>query len=432
MSQMSRCRPGFGRDLAVRPSRRGVLMSASAIGLSWLLARDREAVAVEPGRKKSLVTIWLAGGPSQLETFDPHPGTPIGGPTRSIETAIPGVRIADTLPRLAEVLDRFSLVRSLVSKEGDHERGTHAIKTGYRPDPTLVHPSVGAIVANELPVEGLEIPSYIALGTGGFPSRAGYLGAALDPYRVQVPGLSGQNLTPQVSAARQDRRLAAVASLGQGFLRGRSVPLERSANDAVVSRALAMMNSRQLAAFSVGEEPQAMREAYGDTPFGRGCLVARRLLETGVRSIEVTLPGFDTHADNFTGQRAACEPLDIAVSAFVRDLDERGLLADTAIVVVGEFGRTPAINPLDGRDHWPHGFSCLLGGGGLSRGVVIGATDPEGRARQPESPFEIADLWATLLEVLGIDFERELITPIGRPMRLSAGRPDPRLLAEKA
>jgi hypothetical protein len=425
--------PGHPRRDGSRggPSRRDVVLSAAGLGLSFLVPRETEAVERRgPAPDRSLLTIWLAGGPSQLESFDPHPGTPIGGPTRAIDTANPAVRIADTLPRLAGILDRFSLVRSLVSKEGDHERGTHAVKTGYRPEPTLVHPAVGAIAASELPAESLEIPSYIALGSGGFPSRAGYLGAALDPYRVQVPGMAGQNLVRQVTAARQERRLEAVEALGQGFLEGRSVPLERSANEAVVARALAMMRSRQLAAFSITDEPQATRDAYGDTPFGRGCLVARRLLETGVRSIEVTLPGFDTHVDNFQGQRAALAPLDEAVSALVRDLEARDLFDSTAIVVVGEFGRTPTINPLEGRDHWPHGFSCLLGGGGLARGVVLGATDPQGVERHPDSPVEIADLWATVFSALGIGFDREVTTPIGRPMRLSAGRPIPRLLAE--
>jgi hypothetical protein len=406
------------------------VLAATGLGLSFLLPEDGEAVdRPGPARPKSLVTIWLAGGPSQLESFDPHPGTPIGGPTRAIASAIPGVSIADTLPRLAGILDRFSLVRSLVSKEGDHERGTHAVKTGYRPEPTLVHPAVGAIAAHELAAEGLEIPAYIALGSGGFPSGAGYLGAAHDPYRVPVPGMAGQNLAAPVSAVRHERRLAAMESLGHGFREGRSVPLARSANEAVVARALAMMRSRQRAAFSIADEPKSVRDAYGDTPFGRGCLVARRLLETGVRSLEVTLPGFDTHVDNFQGQREALAPLDEAVSAMVRDLEAREMFDATAIVVVGEFGRTPSINPLEGRDHWPHGFSCLLGGGGLARGVVIGSTDPEGVRRRPESPVEIADLWATVFAAIGVEFDREVTTPIDRPMRLSTGRPDPRLLA---
>jgi uncharacterized protein (DUF1501 family) len=419
------------RQVAGQPSsRRRWCVEVAGLGLSLALPALPARAAARRGveRPGSLVTLWLAGGPSQFETFDPHPGSPVGGPTRAIETAIPGVRIAADYPQVAAVLDRFAVVRSVVSKEGDHERGTHALKTGYRPDPVLTHPALGAVVAHELPAAAIDLPACIALGTGGFPSRGGYLGATLDPYRVPVPGGRGRNLVPLVAADRQGRRLAALEAASRAFAAGRRAAVERTLHDHVRGEALALMESPQLAAFDIATEPQAVRDAYGDTSFGRGCLVARRLVEAGVRSVEVTLSGFDTHADNFAGHTALAATLDPALAALVTDLEQRDLSASTVVVVVGEFGRTPSINPLEGRDHWPNGFTALLSGGGVARGQVVGATDPEGRVRQPTDPVDVADLSATVLAALGIEPTREVETPVGRPIRLAAGRPVSRLL----
>jgi uncharacterized protein (DUF1501 family) len=416
---------------APRFDRRGLLWTAAGLGLSFSLPPLPARAARRRGaeRPRSLLAIWLAGGPSQLETFDPHPGTAIGGPTQAIDTAIRDARIAADYPRTAEVLDRFAVVRSLVSKEGDHERGLYTVKTGYRPDPTAVHPALGAIAAHELPTSGLEIPRFVALGPPDHPSRGGYLGSEFDPYRVTVPGQAGQNLAPHVAADRQSRRLSALDSLTRSFEAGRAEAVRRTLHEHTLHEALTLMSSEQLAAFDVTAEPAAVREAYGDTDFGRGCLVSRRLVETGVRSVEVTLQGFDTHARNFSGHTAQAATLDPALAALVRDLEDRDLLPSTVVLVMGEFGRTPAINPLDGRDHWPHGFSCLLGGAGIAAGRVIGATDPDGTQKLPVDPVAIPDLAATVLEALGIDFAREVATPVGRPMKLSAGAPVASLLA---
>lgn len=411
-------------------TRRGVLAAAAGVGLSFALpplaARAARMRGVE--RPRSLLVVWLAGGPSQLETFDPHPGSRVGGPTTAIDTRIPGARIAADYPRLAGVLDRFALVRSLVSREGDHERGQYAVKTGYRPDPTAVHPALGAIAAHELAAPGLAIPRFVSLGPSEFPSRAGYLGPELDPYRVYHPGGRGQNLVPHVAADRQERRLEALDAMTRSFERGRSEAVRRTLHEHVVGEALRLMDSEQLDAFEIDSEPEAVRARYGEGDFGASCLVARRLLEAGVRSVEVTLGGFDTHVANFDGHAARAAALDPALEALVLDLEERDLLQSTTILVTGEFGRTPSINPLDGRDHWPHGFSCLLGGAGIAAGQVIGATDPEGVVRAPSDPVEIPDLAATVLAAVGIDFARELVTPVGRPLKLSSGTPLGRLV----
>jgi hypothetical protein len=406
-------------------TRRDVLQVAAGWGLWFALPPLDLRAARQRGaeRQKSIITLWLAGGPSQLETWDPHPGTKIGGPTTAIDTSIPGVQIASHYPQVAEQLQHLSLIRSMVSKEGDHERGAYMVKTGYRPDVTTIHPALGAIVTRELPDPQIEIPMFVSLGPAPFRSRGGYLGDQFDPYHVYEPGQNGQNLDPYLPADRQQRRLKNLDVVSKSFSRGRRLRTEQTLHQHTVDAALRMMNSDQLKAFRLDDEPAAVKAAYGDSNFGRGCLVARRLVEQGVRAIEVCLDGFDTHADNFTGHELRGQILDPALASLVKELRQRDLWESTVILVIGEFGRTPAINPANGRDHWPTGFSCLLGGGGLSSGVVIGETDPTGEKKDPSHPVEVKDLFATILQTLGIDYAKELRTPIGRPMKLCEGSP---------
>ena len=412
-------------------TRREFLQLAAGLGLSFTVPGLELRAASQRGaeRKKSLITVWLAGGPSQLETWDPHPGTAIGGPTKAIATRLPEVQIADLYPRVAQQIQHMSVIRSLVSKEGDHERGTHAVRTGYRPDPTLVHPSLGAIAVHELPAAHVEIPQYISLGAVEFPARGGYLGDRFDPYRVVEPGKNGQNLTARVETERQARRLKSLDVVGQSFAQGRRQKVDATLHRHTIDAALKMMTSEQLKAFEISGESAETTLAYGDSELGRGCLVARRLVETGVRSIEVTLSGFDSHGENFLAHRNRARDLDPALAALVADLVERDLWQSTVVLVIGEFGRTPKINPLDGRDHWPTGFSCLVGGGGLKAGQLIGATDPLGEKTAPTDPVEIPDLYATILHVLGIGYQQEIMTPVGRPMKLCSGKVLPRLVA---
>ncbi len=412
-------------------SRREVLQAAAGLSLSLAL-RPLESRAAEvrgSERKKSIITVWLAGGPSQLETFDPHPGTAIGGPTKAIDTTIRGVQIASHFPLLAEQLQYVSLIRSLVSKEGDHERGAYLLKTGYRPDVTVIHPALGAIAAHELPDAKVEIPQYVALGQQPFASRGGYLGDQFDPYHIYEPGNNAQNLQATVSQDRQQRRLTQLDAVSKSFSRGRKLRVEQTLHQHTIDAALTMMQSPQLKAFKLDDESTAVKQAYGDHSFGRGCLVARRLVEQGVRAMEVSLDGFDSHGDNFTAHEIRGKILDPALATLITELRERELWESTVLLVIGEFGRTPKINPLDGRDHWPSGFSCLIGGGGISSGLVIGATDPTGTKKDPEDPIEVKHLFATVLQTLGIDYQRELLTPIGRPLKLSEGEPIARLSA---
>lgn len=407
--------------------RRTLLHGTACAGASWLtalansLARAAEpAGGHEPAR--SLILLWLAGGPSQLETFDPHPGGRIGGSTRAIPTAAKGVRLADGLERLAERMQSLSIVRSLVTNEGDHERGTAMVKTGYRPDPTAVYPSLGAICCHELPGEGVEVPRHVSILPNAWAGRGGFLGAEFDAFKVDDPRQPVPDVTAGVSAPRYRRRLEDLEVLERSFAVGRRESVQATMHRQAVAAARSMMTSQQLQAFDIHREPEAVRRPYGDTPFGRGCLAARRLIGVGVRCVEVTLEGWDTHANNHETCRKLKTVLDPALAALVDDLRSHGLWDKTVILCGGEFGRTPTVNPLGGRDHWPHGFSILVGGGRLRGGVVIGETDPAGSKRVGD-PRTIPDLYATVLSALGLDPAKENVSPVGRPIKLAAGRP---------
>ena len=406
-------------------------------GLGQRLARAAETRGADRRRPKSLILLWLEGGASQLETFDPHPGTKIGGDVRAIDTSLPGLRIADNLPRTAERMHLATLVRSVVGNEGDHERAVYQIKSGFRPAPALVHPAIGAVLCHADPTQS-DLPRHVSILPGQSPARGGYLGAALDAFKIGDPASPIPDVKRRVSEDRYRRRLEDLVQVVEPeFSRGRLRDLERSRtlHRTATDAALRLMSSEQLTAFDVSHEPRAEREAFGDTPFGRGCLAAARLIEVGVRCVEVTLGGWDSHVSNHSLQRSACQKLDPALAALLGRLRERELLDTTLVVCGGEFGRTPRHNLADGRDHWPHGFSTLICGGTFRRGCVHGATaaDPQADDDRPlrdvSDPVTVADLHATILSSLGVDPREELDTPIGRPMKRSDGNVVRELLA---
>jgi len=395
-------------------SRRALLRAVGLGGVAWLSplthmlgqAQEKEA---SQAAAKSVIILWLAGGPSQLETFDPHPGKKIADGTGAIKTSVKGVEIAEGLPQVAEVMEELTLVRSMVSQEGDHERGTYNLKTGYRPDPTMVHPSIGSVICNELPVDGVDIPRHVSILPGQWPARGGHLGAGLDAFKVyDTLGRAG-DMTARVEPARQKNRLAGLKRVEDAFARGRRTDLDKmtTLHNATIQRALDMMNSKQLGVFDVSKAPVRTREAFGDSNFGRGCLAAVQLVGAGVRCVEVTLGGWDTHINNHEGQATKNAILDPAFAALIRELRARKLLDETIVICAGEFGRTPKINGLGGRDHWPKGFSLALAGGGFRGGHVHGATDPEGVKEEPKDPAKVADLHATVMHLLGIDHKKE-------------------------
>lgn len=416
-----------------RRSAMGAAVGLSGIG--WLtaaaerLARAEEVQARgKPAR--SLIVLWMSGGPSQLETFDPHAGSGIAHEgMRAIKTAAKEIELADGLPLIAEQMDSISLVRSLVSKEGDHERAVYNVKTGFRPDPTLMHPSLGSIVCHQLS-DNVEIPRHVSILPGQYPARGGYLGAQFDAFKTYDPIGSVPDVTARVSPARAAKRLEDLQNVVEAtFARGRIAKLpERTLHSASIAAARQMMSSEQLKAFEVKQAPESLRNEFGDSAFGRACLAAVQLIEVGVRCVEIELGGWDSHANNLEVVKARCATLDPAFAALIKQLKARNLFDSTVVLWTGEFGRTPKINPAGGRDHWPHGFTAALAGGGIQGGRVIGSTSPDPKLDEKQrladvtDPRNVEDLHATILHALGIDFTQEIETPIGRPMAFSKGQ----------
>ena len=422
-------------------SRRSILASTAATTIlstiSKALAKDPFVSDQKKQRPKNVILLWLEGGPSQWETFDPHPQSRFGGEVKAIKTKVPELLISDLLPQTAEIMHHASLIRSLTSKEGDHQRAIYNIKAGYRPDPTLIHPSIGAVVCHE-DQETADIPRHISIIPQNSSGVGGFLGAKYNAFKIGDPARPVPDIRSNVPAARAERRIDDLyAVVEKEFRRGRlqKLDMERTLHKTATDAAIKMMSSDQLDAFDVTQESKSLRDSFGDTPFGRGCLAAVRLLESGARCVEVTLGGWDSHVTNHRLQAAGCETLDPALASLIKLLKDRQLLDSTLVLCGGEFGRTPSINPAEGRDHWPHGFSMLLAGCGVAKGRVYGSTSPEPNPEaiqslsHVENPVTIADLHATIYAALGLQPDLEYHTTIGRPIKRSEGTPIQEILA---
>lgn len=414
-------------SVTLAATRRRFCLTALASPLALTLQR---AIASDPAPKKprSLILIWLDGAPSQLETFDPHPNTDIGGPTRAIQTALPGLSFAHTLSKLAQEAKSLTVIRSLTSKEGDHDRARYFMKTGYRPIPSIAHPSLGAVCGKELSPPSLKLPPYISILAKDERANGGYLGDAFDPFVVLDPQKPVPDLASPVDAKRRERRFAALDAI-EGSLGKRHPKLgERTAHQSRIQQALELMDSPQVTAFNVAAEPWSVRKLYGDSPFGSACLAARRLAEVGVPCVEVQLKGWDSHVNNFNVHERLCGELDPGLAGLVADLRSRGMLESTLVVCVGEFGRTPIINGAGGRDHWNTGFSAVLAGAGFKPGVIHGKTDSKG-SPEVANPLPVPDFLATILTALGVELAKEYTGPLGRPMKVCEGAARKELLA---
>lgn len=432
--------------------RRSFLGLAGLTGAAWMtplatqLARAAESPSKKGQQAQSLIVLWMQGGPSQLETFDPHPNSFQAGGTKAIETSVKGIQLAEGLPLVAQQMDSIALIRSMVSKEGDHERGTYTVKTGFRPDPTVVHPAIGAIMSHELPTAGTDIPRHVSILSSQWPARGGFLGDKYDAFLMDDPDRPVPNTKSYLPTNRDQQRLSHLEIVEAAFAKGRNKRIESTLHRETMIEARKMMSSEQLKAFDVSLESAATRKKYGETPFGRGCLAARRLIEVGVRCVEVTLAGWDTHANNHSFCKQQNSILDPAFAALISDLKDRKLLDRTLVVCAGEFGRTPSINPAGGRDHWPTGFSVALAGGNIRGGQVIGETNPDAKVVESKpgimmmgkkneawkdfvrEPVTVEDLSATLLSSFGVNFEKLSQTPIGRTVKYSTGVPITQLL----
>ena len=352
------------------------LSLASAFGVSysgWLPRMVRAAeVAEAVGKHNAFILLWMAGGPTQTDTFDLKPEHPNGGPSKSIETAVSGIHISEHLPGVAKQMQDLAIIRSLTTAEGDHDRATRLMLTGHRPGQEGVnYPSLGSMFAKELGDETNDLPHYISVAPMRFGDSGGpgFLGPNYAPLIVSGDSndpearanLSIENLKAPVGVSKEsmEKRFEISKFLQEDFSKSAKSPSTKS-HKANFERARRMIESNAKGAFKLDEEPAALRDKYGRSRFGQGCLLARRLVERGVAFVEVTLEGWDTHADNFAAVKRLSETLDPAWSTLMTDLRERGLLDSTLIVWMGEFGRTPTVNGQAGRDHWaPTNAICL-------------------------------------------------------------------------
>ncbi|MCX7390738.1 MAG: DUF1501 domain-containing protein [Planctomycetota bacterium] len=368
-------------------------------------------------RHKSAILLWMGGGPSTMDLWDLKPGAPTGGPFKPISTSADGVEISEHLPLMSKQMHHMSIVRSMSTREADHMRGRYYMHTGYVPNPNVEHPSYGAVISHELAdqVPELDIPPFVSVGSGSV--GPGFLGMTWAPFVVDSNG-QVRNLDMGMDAARLSQRMEMLATIEKKFVaenRGSSAMDHAK----VLEKTVKLMTSDQMKAFKVMSEPKEVQDRYGATGFGRGCLLARRLVEAGVPFVEVDLGGWDMHADIFqTLSDRKLPELDKAMSALVSDLSERGLLDDTAIIWMGEFSRTPNINGNGGRDHWARSWSVVVGGAGFKRGVAVGETSSDGKEVITE-PYSSQDVMASVLKSLGVSLETTFTAKNGRPMKIA-------------
>ncbi|HLU48241.1 MAG TPA: DUF1501 domain-containing protein [Planctomycetota bacterium] len=396
--------------------------SACAFGAASLSSLPSLALRADELRRAgtACILLWMQGGPSQLETFDPKPDHPNGGPTTSIQTSVPGIHLAEHFPTLAREMKEVAVIRSMTNREGNHQRATYQLHTGYLPTAALKHPTFGSIVACEKGHDSADLPSFVAIGRaggGGGRLGGGFLGVRYDPFELRAAGRTPADIAPEVSPDRFTRRLRLLDELG-----ARTANEDPRARDhlELYHRAARLSQSPRLDAFDLDEEPAAIRDAYGDSEFGRGALLARRLVEVGVPFVEVRLGGWDTHQDNFERSKRLALQVDLAFAQLIRDLRVRGLLESTLIVWMGEFGRTPRINPRGGRDHFPRAFNVALAGAGIAGGRVIGRTTRDGMDVD-DRPVTVPDLFATICRALHIDPAKENAATLGRPVPIVTG-----------
>ena len=397
-------------------SRRAMMgaTSASILGFSIrdLLAysgKDHEAKA------EHVILFWNGGGMSHIDTWDPKPGRPTQGEFSPINTSAPGVQISEIFPKLSKQMHNAALIRSIAGTQGAHGRASYNLQTSYLPGPNLRHPGVGSVVVHELD-NNSDLPPYITIS--GQAPRASYLGQKCEAYYVAAPGEKDPYLAfpSGISQVRGDRRLEQLAKFNQRFLDKKN-DTRLTSTQTSIEDAVRLMRSPALEAFELDKVDSTTLERYGDTNFGRGALMAKRLVQKGVGFVQVNRVGFDTHSNNFPAMSNHGEVMDPALASLVEDLSESGMLEKTMVIMLSEFGRTPRINDNAGRDHWASVFSCFMAGGGIKGGQVIGSSDEDG-AMPKDRPVEVADIHATMCHAMGIDHEKEVMTPLLRPMKL--------------
>jgi hypothetical protein len=388
----------------------------SVSGWLDLMAADAAGAG---GKHKSCILLWMAGGPSQKDTFDMKPGTKDAGEFKPIATSVPGIQISEHFPKLAGQMHHAAVIRSMTTPEGGHARAKYYMHTGYREGVGgLTYPSLGAIASAELGRDDFPLPNFVSVGNNAY--GAGFLGARHQPLIVNDPDRGVANLAPLDDLQRFGKRVGLLEDLDAGFARTKTATVVTD-HRTTYQRAVTLMRSKEAKALDLSREPAAVRAAYGETKFGDGCLLARRLVEVGIPFVEVFQDGWDTHANNFPKVKELSREVDPAMSTLITDLKARGLLDSTLVIWMGEFGRHPAITSKNGntagRQHYPRAWTTVLFGGGIKGGQVIGRTDTDG-AEIVDRPVSGPDFLASVCQVLGIDHTKQNQTPVGRPIRI--------------
>ncbi|MEL7497110.1 MAG: DUF1501 domain-containing protein [Planctomycetota bacterium] len=406
---------GMNRRHFMRHMAGASALAGSAIAMGQTLKANATTLSKN---RKAAILLWMGGGPSTMDIWDLKPGANTGGPFKPISTN-GDVEICEHMPMMAQNMDKMSIVRCMSTREADHMRGRYYMHTGYVPNPNVKHPSYGSVVAHELADTrpDLEIPPFISIG--GNSEGPGFLGMSWAPFSVNSSG-QVRNLDMGIAPDRLTQRMQALKMMESGFIKdNRGISSTEHAK--VLEKTLSLMTSQQMDAFKVDQESSAVRERYGTTGFGRGCLMARRLVETGVPFVEVSLGGWDNHQNIFpTLQNTKLPELDKAMSALMEDLGERGMLDDVAVIWMGEFSRTPRINGNNGRDHWARSWSAVVGGAGMNSGIAVGQTNEDG-TRVEGTSYSSEDLMATVCRSLGISLDTTFTSLNGRPMKIANG-----------
>lgn len=406
-------------------------MSASArtlLGVSLVPSLAPTSLfAQEPVRRgtaKKIIYLYMSGGMSHLDTFDPKPGTEEQGETEAISTRADGVMISEHFPNLAQQMDKVALIRTLSTTQGAHEQGNYYMHTSYAMRGTIQHPGIGAWLHRLDGRPNRTMPASVQIGGGSQGSGAGFLESKFAPLVLGNPndGLKNSKIRADMSEREFRNRLLLAEAFDTKFKERYNHKKVRAYTD-MYEDAIRLMKSEDLKAFDLHREPAEMREAYGQNSFGQGCLLARRLIENDVRFVEVTMGGWDTHNNNFDAVPDRATMLDQGLGTLLRDLERRGLLRETLVVVATEFGRTPQINSNNGRDHFPRTFSGLLAGGGIRGGIAYGKTDKSASYIE-ENEVRVPDFNATIGYALGLPLDQVITSPSKRPFTFAdKGRP---------
>ncbi|MES2477026.1 MAG: DUF1501 domain-containing protein [Verrucomicrobiota bacterium] len=390
--------------------------------LGGTLASAAPGATVKGGTAKNVIYLYMSGGMSHVDTFDPKPKKKdVMGKTEAIPTKAPDVMVGHYLKKTAEVMDKVCVINSMNSTQGAHEQGSYMMHTSYTLRGTIKHPSLGSWVVKLGGRIHPELPGFVAINSSPEHTGGGFFGAkyAAAPIGSPDQGLQDSHRSGDVTPENFERRLTLADKMNRQF-HGRFPNADVKAYEELYREAIALMNSKDLKAFDLNQESQATRDLYGKGRFSQGCLLARRLVENGVKFVEVELGGWDTHYDNFTGVAGRCSEFDQAYAALITDLDKKGLLNETLVVVATEFGRSPEIKTehQDGRDHHPSAFSCLLAGGGVKGGIKYGESDASAD-KVKEGVVSVPDFNATIAYALGLPYETVIMSPSKRPFKIA-------------